>query len=69
MTGMEIRAEVQPFDRVGRARTLPLADGQPSEGEQTITGLLEAVGYRFAFEPPLRMKARRRTSISTAEVA
>jgi hypothetical protein len=43
---------VQPFDRVGGARTLPLADGQPGEGEQPVTGLLKAVGYRLAFEPP-----------------
>src|ERR1700756_5955682 len=34
------------------ARALPLADGQPGEGEQPVTGLLEAVGYRLAFEPP-----------------
>src|ERR1700756_2721619 len=34
------------------ARTLPWADGQPGEGEQPVTGLLEAVGDRFAFEPP-----------------
>ena len=43
---------VEPFDCVGGARTFPLADGQPGEGEQPVTGLLEAVGYRFAFEPP-----------------
>jgi hypothetical protein len=43
---------VEPFDRVGGARTLSLAAGEPGEGEQPVTGLLEAVGYRFAFEPP-----------------
>src|SRR5947209_14465172 len=29
-----------------------LADGQPGKGEQPVTGLLEAVGHRLAFEPP-----------------
>src|SRR5947209_3578490 len=29
-----------------------LADGQSGKGEQPVTSLLEAVGYRFAFEPP-----------------
>jgi hypothetical protein len=43
---------VEPFDCVGGTRALPLADRQPGEGEQPVTGLLEAVGYRFAFEPP-----------------
>jgi hypothetical protein len=43
---------VEPFDRVGGTRTLPLADGQPGEGEQPVTDLLKVVGYRFAFEPP-----------------
>jgi hypothetical protein len=37
---------------LGGTRTLPLADGQPGEGEQPVTDLLETVGYRFAFEPP-----------------
>jgi hypothetical protein len=39
-------------DLIRGTRTLPLADRQPGEGEQPVTGLLEAVGYRFAFEPP-----------------
>jgi hypothetical protein len=43
---------VESFDRVGGARTLPLADGQPGKGEEPVTGLLEAVGHRLAFEPP-----------------
>src|SRR5947208_16871493 len=43
---------MEPFDRVGGASALPLAGRQPGEGEEPITGLLEAVGYRFAFEPP-----------------
>src|SRR5271167_3622705 len=43
---------VEAFDCVGGTRTLPLADGQPGEGEQPVTGLLEAVGHRLAFEPP-----------------
>ena len=33
-------------------RAPPLADGQPGEAEQPVTGLLEAVGHRLAFEPP-----------------
>ena len=43
---------VEPFDRVGGASALPLAGRQPGEGKEPITGLLEAVGYRLAFEPP-----------------
>src|SRR5438105_10592787 len=34
------------------ASALPLAGRQPGEGEEPITGLLEAVGYCLAFEPP-----------------
>src|SRR5262249_46658792 len=55
---------------LGGTRTLPLADKQPGEGEQPVTGLFEAVGYRFLhLSRHLRMKARRRTSISAVEVA
>ena len=43
---------MEPFDRVAGAHALPLAARQPGEGEETITSLLEAVGYRLAFEPP-----------------
>ena len=43
---------MEPFDRVGGASALPLAARQPVEGEEPITGFLEAVGYRLAFEPP-----------------
>jgi hypothetical protein len=60
---------VESFDCIGGTRTLPLADRQPGEGEQPVTGLLEAVGYRFAFEPPFSGEGTRRTSISAAEVA
>ena len=35
---------------------LPLAARQPGEGEESITSLLEAVGYRLAFEPPVAQK-------------
>jgi hypothetical protein len=44
---------MQPFNRVGGASALPLAGRQPGEGKEPITGLLEAVGDRPAFEPPL----------------
>src|SRR5215470_8243935 len=49
--GLEAAFEllVEPFDGVGCACTFPLAGGQPGEGEQPVTGLFEAVGYRFAF--------------------
>ena len=43
---------MEPFDRIGGARTLLLAERQPGKREEPITGFLEAVGHRFAFEPP-----------------
>ena len=39
---------MEPFDGVGGANTLPLAARQPGEGEEPVTGLIEAVGYRLA---------------------
>ena len=60
---------VQPFDCIGGARTLPLADGQSGEGEQPITGLLKAVGYRFAFEPPFANEGASTKLDFLAEVA
>ena len=56
-------------DLIRGARTLPLADGQPGEGEQPVTGLLEAVGHRLAFEPPFADEGVSAPSISAAEVA
>jgi hypothetical protein len=46
-----------------------LAGRQSGKGEEPITGFLEAVGHRLAFEPPFAGKARRRTSISSDAVA
>ena len=43
---------MEPFDGVGGANALPLAARQLGEGEEPVTGLIEAVGYRLAFEPP-----------------
>jgi hypothetical protein len=43
---------MEPFDRIGGARALPLAERQPGKREEPITGFLEAVGHRLAFEPP-----------------
>ena len=54
---------------IGGTRALPLAKRQPCKGEEPVTRLLEAVSDRLAFGRHLRMKARRRCSISAAEVA
>src|SRR5258707_2220831 len=43
---------MEPFDCIGGACTSPLAERQPGKGEEPLTGLLEAVGYCLAFEPP-----------------
>ena len=43
---------MEPFDRVGGANAFPLVAGQLGEGKEPIAGLVEAVGYRLAFEPP-----------------
>src|ERR1700751_6033653 len=48
---------MEPFDRVGGAHALPLAARQSGEGKEPITGLLEAVGYRLAFEPSFAQKS------------
>ena len=37
---------VQPLDRIGGARALPLARRQPRESEEAVAGFLQAVGYR-----------------------
>jgi hypothetical protein len=34
-----------------------LAERQPGKGEEPITGFLEAVGHRLAFEPPFADKS------------
>jgi hypothetical protein len=60
---------MEPFDRIGGARALPLADRQPGKREEPIPGFLEAVGHRLHLSRHLRMKARRRSSISAAEAA
>jgi hypothetical protein len=46
--GLDAALEVlmEPFDRVGGARALPLAERQLGKGEEPLTGLLEAVGDR-----------------------
>jgi len=43
---------VEALDGVRRTRRLPLARGQPGEGEQPISGFLQAVGNGPAFQPP-----------------
>src|SRR6516165_7046553 len=42
---------MEPFDRIRGACALPLAERQPSEGEEPITGLLQAVSAgRYPYE-------------------
>src|SRR6202035_4221532 len=48
---------MEPFNRIGGARALPLAERQPGERKEPITGFLEAVGDRRAFEPPFADKS------------
>src|SRR5258707_8505273 len=43
---------MEPFDCIGGPCALPLVGRQSGEGEQPITGFLEAVGHGLAFEPP-----------------
>ena len=43
---------VQPFDRVGGPRTLPLFRRQAGEAEQACASFLEAVGNGTMFDPP-----------------
>jgi len=49
---------MEPFDRVGGANALPLAGRQLGEGEEPVTSLLEAVGYRLAFETAVKALAK-----------
>jgi hypothetical protein len=48
-----ISASIEPLAARGDAKSaLLLAERQPGEGKEPITGLFEAVGYRLASEPP-----------------
>jgi hypothetical protein len=51
---LELRME--SFDRIGGRCVPPLAGRQSDKGEEPITGFLEAVGHRLAFEPPFAGK-------------
>ena len=44
---------VQSLDGIGGACRPPLTVGQPGEGEQPITGFLQAVGDGTTFQSPL----------------
>ena len=44
---------MQSLDGVRGPGRLPLARGRPGEGEQSLPGLLEAVGHSPALQPPL----------------
>jgi hypothetical protein len=48
---------------LGKDTVSRVARRQAREGEEPVAGLLEAVGHRFAFEPPLRRKTLQRLSI------
>ena len=43
---------VQTFDCICGACGPPLAVGQPCEGEQPVSGFLQAIGDRTTFQPP-----------------
>jgi hypothetical protein len=43
---------MEPFDRIGGARALPLAERQPGKREEPITGFLDAVGVETGRKPP-----------------
>jgi hypothetical protein len=58
-----------PLDHVGGADAAPLARRQPREGDEPITGFLQAVGDCAMLEPPFALKALRRVSISSRVVA
>jgi hypothetical protein len=56
--GLEPALELlmQPFDGVGCACALPLAERQSGESEEPITGFLKAVGDGLGFEVPFAQK-------------
>jgi hypothetical protein len=60
---------VQTLDCICGAYTAPLARRQASEGEQAFSSLFQAVGDSTVLSLHLRMKALRRTSISSGVVA
>src|SRR5450631_3267184 len=47
---------VQSFDRIGSPRAPPLARRQSCEGEQPVTGFLQAVGDGAVLEPPFAVE-------------
>src|SRR3954468_9350740 len=57
---------VQPLDRIGRPRRLPLALRQAQESEQALAGLLQARRDAGALQPPLAQErlARKHTVIT-----
>ena len=44
---------MQTFDRIGRSDRFPLLLRKATEGEESIAGFPQAIGYRSALQPPL----------------